>query len=153
MRQNVTESVADEVPALVMSDDQFLATFERGEFAGDAFPHRAHLRMAWLYVTDLGPDAAIRRAADGIRNLARRNGRPALYHDTLTRAWVYLVAAAIAHHRPATFAELLARHPQLLDKQLLLLHYSRDLLTSARARATWIAPDLIPIPGAPPSSF
>jgi hypothetical protein len=148
----VTESVAEEVPALVMSDDEFLATFEHGEFAGDAFPHRAHLRMAWPYVTDLGPDAAIRRAADGIRNLAWHNGRPELYHDTLTRAWVYVVAAATAHSRPATFAELLVRHPQLLDKQLLLKHYSSDVLASAGARATWIGPDLIPIPGAPPSS-
>jgi hypothetical protein len=148
----VTEGVADHIPALVMSDDEFLATFERGEFAGDAFPHRAHLRMAWLYVTDLGPDAAMRRAADGIRNLARHTGRPALYHDTLTRAWVYLVVAAIAHCRAATFAELLACHPQLLDKQLLLRHYTRELLMSATARAMWVAPDLIPIPGAPPSS-
>jgi len=147
------DKLIDTVPALAMPDGEFLATFERGEFAGDAFPHRAHLRMAWLYVMELGPDLAIRRAADGVRNLALRNGVAGLYHDTLTRAWVYAVAAATARSRPATFAELLVRHPQLLDKQLLLRHYTPDLLASSRARAMWVAPDLLPIPGALASSL
>jgi hypothetical protein len=142
----------DELPALVMPDQDFLATFERGDFTGDAFPHRAHLRMAWLYVTALGPDEAIQKAAAGIRNLAQHNGRPLLYHDTLTRAWVYVVAAGIAHSPPSSFTRFLEQSPQLLDKHLLLNHYSPDLLASPRARATWVAPDLRPIPGAPPSS-
>jgi hypothetical protein len=146
----VVEPVAGEVTALVMPDAEFLATFERGEFGGDAFPHRAHLRMAWLYVSDLGPEAAIAKAADGIRNLAQCNGRPSLYHDTLTRAWVYVVAAAIARCRYATFSEFMERNPHLVDKHHLLRYYSRDLLMSARARASWVAPDLRPIPGATP---
>jgi hypothetical protein len=150
--EHPASSATGEIAALAMPDDAFLATFQRGDFAGDAFPHRAHLRMAWLYVTALGPERAVQKAAAGIRNLAQHNGRPALYHDTLTRAWVYLVAATVAHHRFATFAEFIAHSPQLLDKQLLLRHYSPDVLSSARARATWIAPDLSPIPGAPPSS-
>jgi hypothetical protein len=146
------DNKSDDLPGLVMPDDEFLATFERGEFAGDAFPHRAHLRMAWLYVTELGPDEAIQKAATGIRNLAQHNGRPGLYHETLTRAWVYVVAAGIAHSPPSSFTRFLYHSPQLLDKHLLLNHYSPDLLASPRARATWVAPDLRPIPGAPPSS-
>jgi len=143
---------SDDLPGLVMPDDEFLATFERGEFAGGAFPHRAHLRMAWLYVTELGPDEAIQKAATGIRNLAQHNGRPGLYHETLTRAWVYVVAAGIEHSSRSSFTRFLDHSPQLLDKHLLLNHYSPDLLASPRARATWVAPDLRPIPGAPPSS-
>lgn len=135
-----------------MSDEDFLATFERGDFAGGAFPHRAHLRMAWLYVSALGLDAAIQKAAAGIRNLAVHNGRPGLYHDTLTRAWVYVVAAGIEHSPASTFSGFLDQSPQLLDKHLLSNHYSPHLLASARARATWVAPDLRPIRGAPPSS-
>ena len=142
----------DDLPALVMPDDAFLETFERGDFAGESFPLRAHLRMAWLYVTAFGPDEAIQKAAAGIRNLARQNGRPGLYHDTLTRAWVYVVAAAIGHSPASSFTRFLALSPQLLDKHLLRNHYSPDLLASPRARATWVEPDLRPIPGASPSS-
>jgi hypothetical protein len=108
--------------------------------------------MAWLFVTECGPGEAIEKAAAGIRNLAQHNGRPGLYHDTLTRAWVYVIAAGVAHSPSSTFTEFLDRSPQLLDKRLLLKHYSPDLLASPRARAGWVAPGVRPIPGAPPSS-
>jgi len=140
-----------EASSLVLPDEEFISTFERGGFAGDDFPHKAHLRMAWLYVTHLGPEAAIDRATAGIRNLALAKGQPTLYHDTLTRAWVYLVAAAVAESPAASFTALLARNPQLLDKQLVLRYYSSEVLSSSRARTTWVAPDVAPIPGAPPS--
>jgi hypothetical protein len=69
-----------DLPALVMPELEFLAVFERGGFPGNAFPHQAHLRMAWLYLTTLGPERAIQKASDGIRNLALHNGLPTLYH-------------------------------------------------------------------------
>jgi hypothetical protein len=139
--------------SLLLDDDTFIATFERGGFGGDEFPHEAHLRMAWLYVTRLGPEAAIDRASAGIRRLAQANSKATLYHDTLTRAWVYLVADAVARSAPAVFAEFLARNPDLADKRLLLQYYSPDVLSSARARATWVAPEKCSIPGAPESSL
>jgi flavin reductase (DIM6/NTAB) family NADH-FMN oxidoreductase RutF len=148
----VTDQTASQVPSLALDDDAFIATFERGGFGGDDFPHEAHLRMAWLYVTRLGSEAAIDRAAEGIRRLAKANGVATLYHDTVTRAWVYLVAAAIAGSPSAGFMAFLASNPQLLDKRLLLEHYSPDVLSSSQARAAWVAPDVAPIPGAPESS-
>jgi flavin reductase (DIM6/NTAB) family NADH-FMN oxidoreductase RutF len=148
----VPDKITSEVASLRLDDDEFIATFERGGFGGGDFPHKAHIRMAWMYVTRVGPEAAIDRAAGGIRALAKANGQPTLYHDTLTRAWVYLVADAVTKSPSANFEEFLARNPQLLDKRLLLAYYSPDVLSSAQARATWIAPDLAPIPGAPKSS-
>jgi hypothetical protein len=148
----VPEHTAGKASSLLLDDDTFIAAFERGGFGGDEFPHEAHLRMAWLYVTRLGPDAAIDRAAAGIRRLAQANGRPTLYHDTLTRAWVYLVADAVTRSAAARFDDFLACNPELADKRLLLQYYSPDVLSSARARATWTAPDKAAIPGAPESS-
>jgi len=148
----VPDQITSEVSSLRLDDDEFIATFERGGFGGDDFPHKAHIRMAWLYVTRLGPEAAIERAAGGIRELARTNGKPTLYHDTLTRAWVYLVADAVTTSPSGDFEEFLVRNSQLLDKQHLLEYYSPDVLSSAQARVTWIAPDIAPIPGAMKSS-
>ncbi len=148
----VTAHAGDQVPALVVPDAEFLEVFERGGFPGNAFPHRAHLRMAWLYVTNLGPEQAIPKAAAGIRDLAKHSGLPTLYHDTITRAWVYVVAAAFGHSSSTTFTGFIEEHPRLLDKHLLLEHYTKDTLTSPEARAAWVAPDRRPIPGAPASS-
>jgi hypothetical protein len=150
--EHPTHDPDDQLPALVMPDAEFLAVFERGGFPGNGFPHRAHLRMAWLYVTDLGPEQAIEKAAVGIRNLARQNGVPTLYHDTITRAWVYAVAAAIGHSSSTRFNDFIEEHPRLLDKHLLLEHYTKGVLTSSEARAAWVEPDISPIPGAPQGS-
>ena len=139
--------------SLDLSDKDFIAEFERPGFDRSGFTHRAHLRMAWLYVRHLGPARAIEKAAAGIRAMADKNGQTNLYHDTLTRAWVYVVGAAVAESTDVSdFDEFIGRHPELLDKNCLLQYYSRERLSSARARAGWLSPDLCPIPGAPTAS-
>lgn len=135
--------------SLDLNDDEFLAAFERTGLAGYAFPHRAHLRLAWLSVRRFGVDRAVERVPAGIRSLAEQHGQPTHYHDTLTRAWVYAVAAADADRPRSTFDEFLDAYPQLLDKHYLLRHYSAQRLSSAEARAHWLSPDLRPIAGAP----
>jgi hypothetical protein len=140
------------VPSLSLSDTEFITTFERAGFSSHDFPHRAHLRMAWLYVRHLGVDDAVHHASNGIRRLAQAHGHTTLYHDTLTRAWVYLVADAAASTPVADFDVFLVAHPELLDKQLLLQHYSPEVLFSTDARAHWVAPDLRAIPCAPKAS-
>lgn len=137
---------AGEPSSLLLDDDTFIAIFERGGFGGHEFPHKAHLRMAWLYVTRFGTAAAVSRAATGIRTLAAASGKANLYHDTVTRAWIYLVAEAVTRSPSAGFEDLLARNPQLLDKRLLFEYYSPDVLSSEQARAGWIAPDRMLIP-------
>lgn len=140
------------VPSLSLSDSDFIATFEKAAFSNHDFPHRAHLRMAWLYIRQLGIEGAVDHASMGIRNLAQAHGHTTLYHDTLTRAWVYLIAERAASTPVEDFDVFLTAYPELLDKNLLLQHYSPDLLYSADARAHWVAPDLRPIPGAPNAS-
>ena len=148
----MSHHTAGEVASLTLDDDAFIATFEQGRFGDDPFPHEAHVRMAWLYVTRFGVEAAIDRAAAGIRTLAKSKGKETLYHDTVTRTWVYLVAEAVSWSPSLGFREFLTRNPQLLDKRLLLEYYSSGVLSSPQARAAWIAPDLAPIPGAPASA-
>ncbi|HCG01307.1 MAG TPA: hypothetical protein DEV93_12265 [Chloroflexi bacterium] len=85
--------------------------------------------------------------------MADKHGQSTLYHDTLTRAWLYLVAAAMTDYMEVSdFDEFLRRHPELLDKNCLLRYYSAEQLSSAQARSGWLSPDLHPIPGAPGSA-
>jgi flavin reductase (DIM6/NTAB) family NADH-FMN oxidoreductase RutF len=136
--------------SLDLSDDRFLAAFHGDGFDRLAFPHRAHLRLAWLAVRRLGLPRSIEGVTSGIRALAAKGGHPGRYHDTLTRAWVYVVAAAIAARPDITdFDRFLEAYPALLDKDYLSRHYSAARLSSPEARRHWLAPDLEPIPGAP----
>src|SRR5438045_518737 len=70
---------------------------------------------AWLAVRRYGMPAAIRLVSVGIRRTARYAGAPQKYHETISRAWVELVAHhAIGHPAPARDAGHPARsagHP------------------------------------------
>lgn len=132
-----------------LTDEQFIEEFERCGFERSGFAHRSHVRMAWIYVRHLGLSRAVDRATAGIRKLAVSKGQSQLYHDTITRAWVYLVAAAVSAAPDVDdFQEFVEREPRLLDKTFIADYYSPPLLSSAAARAGWQPPDRRPIPGA-----
>jgi hypothetical protein len=130
------------------SDEAFRRAFERCTIPNEAFRHRDHIRLAWIYLRDSDLDGAITRITESIRRYADHHGASGRYHETLTQAWARIVALAIAATpRAASVDELLAAHPHLLDKGLPLRHFSGTLLWSDAARRQWVEPDLRPFPG------
>jgi hypothetical protein len=125
-----------------MTDQEFLDAFESGHLSPAGFHHRDHLRLAWLQVNRLGLEAGAAAVAGGIRRYAEAHGHHRLYHQTLTRFWVRIVAHALQ----PTFEATLLRHPMLLRKDLPLQHWSRETLYGDAAREAWIDPDLTPLP-------
>jgi hypothetical protein len=130
----------------VLDDAQFLAAFEDGTLPKEDFPHRAHVRLAWLYLGRYGFEDASRRVVDGIRRFAALHGATGLYHETITRAWLRLIADGRRRTPADSFAGFLAVNPQLAVKGALDPYYSRDTLLSDAARATFVAPDRSPLP-------
>ncbi|MET8625947.1 hypothetical protein ABZW30_19705 [Kitasatospora sp. NPDC004669] len=110
----------------------------------ERFGHRQHVRLTWLAVRRHGATAALDLVGEGIRRTATKAGAPQKFHVTMTRAWVELVA----HHAEgaADFEEFAARHPELLDRNLLSRHYRAETLADERARTAWVEPDLAPFP-------
>ena len=115
--------------------------------SADRFGHREHLHLAWLAVRRHGPSAATDLVGAGIQRTARYAGAPQKYHATMTGAWVRLVAHHVAAG-PDSFGEFLERYPRLLDKRLLTGHYTSARLASAKARQSWLDPDVAPLPAA-----
>ena len=132
------------------SDLAFRDAFEAGRVPPAAFDHRAHLRLAFVHVSEGGPEAASRRMGRALRRFLAANGAPASkYHETLTRAWTAAVAHFASKARPApSFEALLAQDDRLLDPAIMLTHYRRGTLFSDAARARFVPPDLQPIPEA-----
>jgi hypothetical protein len=126
-----------------MTDDAFLHRFETGRL--HSFDHRDHLRVAFAYARRGGVEHAVDRARHGLRHIAAAHGEPERYHETLTTAWVRVVAHHARGHERG-FDDFLAAHPQLLRRDLLLEHYSRERLFSAAARSRFVAPDLLALP-------
>jgi hypothetical protein len=127
----------------LLSDDEFLARFEA--HALEEFPHRDHLRVAFAYARRGGLEAAV-DGARRIRGFAEALGAPGKYHETMTVGWARLVGSRAVAGQPLPFPAFLAAHPELLRRDLLSAHYSRELLFSERARAAFVEPDLTPLP-------
>jgi hypothetical protein len=124
-----------------MTDDEFAVTVERGEVPEGGFHHRDHLRLAWIYLRRFGREKAGVRIAETIRRFAAHQGQSARYHETMTQAWLLLVAGAAG----TSFEDVMTARPELLDKEYLATYYSRGLLETEQARLRFVAPDLAPL--------
>jgi hypothetical protein len=130
-----------------VSDEQFLAAFEACTLPKEDFPHREHVRLAWLYLGRHDFADASRRVVDGIKRFAARHDVPGLYHETITRAWLRLIADARRRVPGAgSFAAFLEANPQLAAKGALDAYYDPETLKSGEARASYVAPDRAPLP-------
>jgi GNAT superfamily N-acetyltransferase len=139
--------------ALPLDDVSLFGAFRHSTLPEAEWTHRSHVRAAFLHLARWGLDESHLRMRAGIIRLNASHGleeTPARgYHETLTRAWLVLIAHASAgasHARHASSEELLAARPDLLDRQLALRFYSRERLMSLRARTTFVEPDLAPLP-------
>jgi hypothetical protein len=122
--------------------DQFGRELLAGYRQDGTFGHREHLHMTWSYLR--------RGDADGVlpflRAVAESHGETEKLNVTLTRFWVDATAHAIERSGAGDFEELLNRMPQLLEKNLPFRHWSREAIFSPQARASWLEPDLQPLP-------
>jgi hypothetical protein len=130
----------------------FVARFVSATLPREEWTHAAHLAVGAWHVHRYGADEALTRLRAGIRRLNESHGTPnsatSGYHETVTRAYVRLLAqflAACPGSLPLTArVERLLAGP-LADRNVLSHFYSRDTLMSERARAGWVEPDVAPI--------
>ena len=163
------ESPVAKIEAVGLSDDEFLRQFETCTLPYVHWTHRAHLRMGYLYVTRFGLAGAIPKVTAGIRAYNKSQNivdtPTSGYHETMTLAWLHLVAAMLAVYGPTGAVspdgpsllppgappslEFLEAQTQLHEKKLLRLFYSRERFCSPEAKYHFVPPDLAPFPAAP----
>jgi hypothetical protein len=129
-------------------DLDFRAAFEAGAYAPADFSHRAHVRLAYVYLADCDVDLALERMRAALLMFLSHHNIPASkYHETLTRSWL-LAVNHFMHRTPEASSadDFIASNRVLLDSKIMLTHYSAGRLFSDEARADFVEPDLDPIP-------
>lgn len=137
--QIVPQRSAAEIEALVQA-------FEAGTLPTSAFNHYAHMTVAVWYLTHLPYTEAVAAMKGSIKHYADAHGHGGLYHETITLFWMkvlahYLASVGEGVELPELVYGALVR---LGRKDLMLAHYSRELLFSAEARREWVEPDVRP---------
>ncbi len=134
-----------------LADQAFLASFESCTLPFNEWHHRAHLKVAYLYLRELPFDKALARVRTHIQRYNAATNTPETlergYHETITVAWMRLVQFTLDAYGPAPSAEeFLEAQEHLLNRKALRFFYSRDHLVSWRAKAEFVEPDLAPFP-------
>ena len=125
-----------------MNDSDFAEAFERCEIANDAFHHRDHVRLAWVYLRQMSLIDALMRFTESLKRFANHNGHPELYHETITWAYLLLIHERMERNPVDDFAafetanaDLFAWKPSILNR-----YYDQETLDSPLAKRTFLMP-------------
>jgi hypothetical protein len=119
-----------------------LERFVRGEIEPAAFPHREHVRMAFEMLRRHDFAETALHYSRALRAMSARAGNPQAFHQTVTIAFLSLIAERMQESGGAADFDALVRdHPELLDKAALTRWYRPERLASKAARHTFLLPE------------
>jgi hypothetical protein len=119
--------------------DRFVdTTLPAGEFH-----HQQHVEVAWLFIQKFGMPAALREFSDAIKRFADAKGATGLYHETITWAFLLIIAERQARCGAVTWDDFAAANADLLvwKPSILERYYSSEVLKSDLARKVFVFPD------------
>lgn len=134
-----------------MTDHELLAAFEKCSLSDEQWNHRAHVRIAYMYVSQGDLFAALDRMRAGIKAFNKVSGTAEAidqgYHETMTQAFMVLIFHANSMTGPHVSSDdFCACHPELLSKSILRQFYSRERIMTWTAKSEFVEPDLKPLP-------
>lgn len=126
-----------------MTLSELISDFEQGR-APEPFHHAEHVRVAFAYVSELPVLEAIAKFSAALKRFAESKGKPNLYHETITWAYLFLIRERIARSaQPQSWEEFAENNPDLLIWKggVLSALYCQATLDSDFARELFILPD------------
>ena len=133
-----------------MKDEEFIQRFEDCTLPAESFHHPDHVRVVWLYLRRYSVLETLDRFSTGLKRFATANGKPNLYHETITWAYVLLINERIERGgHELGWAEFVDSNADLFDwkNSILKSYYHDETLRSDVARKVFVFPDKMPLSG------
>ena len=126
-----------------MTDHDLVDAFERCTLPNQQFRHADHVRVAWTYLGSLPLLEALERFTAALKRFAVHHGKPGLYHETITWAYVALIHERMERRPPSDWEEFCRQNPDLLAwrPSILERYYRPQTLASELARRIFVLPD------------
>jgi hypothetical protein len=129
-----------------MTDEELIAGFENCTLPNESFHHADHVRVAFLYLSRYPALEALQHFSASLTRFAAAHGKPHLYHETVTWAFLLLIRERMARAGCAqTWIQFAAGNSDLLEwkNHVLKKYYREETLQSDFAKRTFIFPDKI----------
>ena len=126
-----------------MSDDELIRCFEDDLLPGKSFHHVDHVRLAFAYLCQHPVLPALEKFAGALKRFAAARGKPQIYNETITCAYLFLIRERMAGCESADWEEFARRNPDLLvwKDGILSSYYREGTLRSDLARRVFVLPD------------
>jgi hypothetical protein len=118
-----------------------LQRFVRGEISAADFPHREHVRMAFEMLGRHEFAESVLHYSRTLRSMAARAGKPQAFNQTITVAFLAVIAQRMETAAGTDFAGFVARNVDLFDRKLLQRWYRPEQLASPLASRAFVLPD------------
>ena len=124
---------------------ELLDRFVDTSLPAEEFHHQQHVQVAWLFVRNHGMPAALSEFTTAIKRFADAKGATGLYHETITWAFLLLIAERQAKCDAASWEDFAALNADLLvwKPSILERYYSKETLKSDLARRVFVFPDVM----------
>lgn len=118
-----------------------LERFLRGEVATANFSHRQHVQMAFEILARYDFAESVLHFSHTLRDMAARAGRPQAFNQTITIAFLGLIAERRESAPADDFAAFAHRNPDLFERAPLRRWYRPGQLASPLAARAFLMPD------------
>lgn len=126
-----------------------MEAFENTSMPFEQWTHNAHLRMAWNYITQHGPEAATPLIKQGILKFNEKHKEKIQYgySETVTMFYIHVLTKAIlsmpGNH---SFEDFLICHDYLTRSSFISGYYSSSILKNTESKGRFFEPDLAALP-------
>jgi len=129
-----------------LTDKEFELQFLNCTLEPSLFNHEAHIRLAWVHISNYGIDQAILNIDEQLIKFVASLGAEDKYNKTVTVAAVKAVHHFIQKSKSNNFKNFINEFPRLKTnfKDLLSQHYSIDIFKSENAKSSFLEPNLLP---------
>ena len=127
-----------------MEDQEFIERFEACTLPAESFHHEQHVRVVWLYLQRYPVLETLTRFSESLKRFATANGKPNLYHETITWAYVFLIHERLNRDGDEhSWEQFVTANGDLFDwkNSVLKSLYHDETLGSELAKKIFILPD------------
>ncbi len=124
-----------------MRDEEIIERFEN--ITLESFHHADHVRLVWLYLRRYTLAEVLARFPEALKRFATAHGKPDLYHETITWAYIFLIHERALRGGETLWEEFARNNPDLLKWKdgILKSYYLDGTLQSETAKRVFVLPD------------
>jgi hypothetical protein len=123
-----------------VENPEALETFLAGQQDMASFRHADHVRVAFEMLKRHSFLASADLYSRQLKQMTASIGKPTAYNETVTIAFLAMIAERLAKRHYESFAAFAEENPEVLEKSALTNWYSPEQLHSDIARRTFILP-------------